>query len=260
MRRSEVVLPDYANEETDERDIQKVGLRNVWLKRKWSGDEVVTKQSVYVSLSRKKGIHMSRLAEVLEEWEGEEIEIDNEFLDVIEKTHGECDVYWKCEWNDIFKAERRFMVKLQLEGRKIRGDGYRWYLTFVVPYASVCPCSAAMCKSVGEGVPHMQRSEVKVTVEVEKEMELQWLLTDMILDVVDVVKLVPSMVLTREEELEWCKKAEKVNLFVEDVVRKVADVVDRWEWIKDWVVCAEHEESIHQHNVVAIVWKGRELR
>ena len=54
------------------------------------------------------------------------------------------------------------------------------------------------------------------------------------------------------------RQAADINLFVEDAAREVAKAIDNW--FNDWVVVCEHEESIHQHNVVAVCRKGDELR
>ncbi len=62
----------------------------------------------------------------------------------------------------------------------------------------------------------------------------------------------------RKDELAWCERAADTNLFVEDAAREVAKAIDNW--FNDWVVVCEHEESIHQHNVVAVCRKGDELR
>jgi len=255
-------LPDYADmQDTSGVTLQKVGIRDVWLERRWSNEKVLTQQSAYVALFGKKGIHMSRLAEVLRQWEDEEITMDNELIDELQSTHETKDVYWKCEWNDVFRGEKRFMIHLQLEAKRII-DETKWYMTYEIPYVSVCPCSAEMCRAMGLGIPHMQRSKLVVTTRLGKdEIDLSWLATAIVVDSMEVVKLSPTLILSREDELEFCRTAAEHQMFVEDVARSIAKMLDDWlEFIDDWVIVAEHEESIHQHNAVAIVWKGVELR
>jgi len=260
-------LPDYARLPDDVGvTLQKVGIRNVYVDRRWNGEKVVTRQSAYVSLKDLKGIHMSRLAGTLIAWEDEEIGTDDELLEELSATHDGSNAYWKCRWEDKWVGVdgSRFMVPLTLEGKLVDGTT-RWYLTFTVPYASVCPCSAEMCNTVRAGIPHMQRSRVTVTVRihdtaVSSSQSLPWAVSAIIADVCDVVKLLPVPVMKREDELRWCQQAEEHKMFVEDVARQVAKVAESWNWIDDWVIVAEHEESIHEHNAVAVVWKGVELR
>jgi len=72
------------------------------------------------------------------------------------------------------------------------------------------------------------------------------------------VGLIPVSLMKREDELKWCQLASEFNLFVEDAARVIGDVIDAYS-TPDWVVVCEHEESIHQHNVVAVCRKGGRL-
>jgi len=205
---------------------------------------------------------MSRLAGVLLDWEGEEIACDDNFLEELASTHDSSNTYWKCKWSYIidYAVGPRFTVNFVLEGRRFQ-DNCRWYLTFTLPYASVCPCSLEMVRATGRGIPHMQRSRMTITVRLSEFNEslpqyTSWMITDL----VDELKLMPWAEMKRVEELYWCQQAEDHPMFVEDVARKAVKVVNEWSWIDDWVIVAEHEESIHEHNVVAVAWRGKELR
>lgn len=256
-------LPDYASRQ-DETGIvlHKVGVRRVFVVRRWIDSNVVTKQSAYVSLERNRGIHMSRLTDVLLSWEGEPIECANEMLRELSDTHDGATAYWKCRWDDLveFLDGARAKIDYVLEGRVI-GDEYKWYFTIAMPYASVCPCSMEMCKAVGSGIPHMQRSRISVTVRLRDGTDLVDCATIMEVGIAETVKLLPKPVMKRAEELAWCIEAEKNPMFVEDVARSVAKMVNTaWDFAEDYVIVVEHEESIHEHNAVAVVWKGDELR
>jgi len=256
-------LPDYANLPDDSGiRLHKVGIRGVYIKREWNDDFVVTRQSAYVSLYGKKGINMSRLAEKLLDWEFEPIDLDDTLLEELSLTHEGSDSYWKCRWKDIIDLSGpRMIVDLVLEGRYIYSQNIKqWYLSMTVPYASVCPCSMEMVKTVGRGVPHMQRSKAMLTVRLSQRVDLPEIVSDAVTDIADVVQLLPWMVMKRKDELTWCQKAAECPMFVEDVARKLAQMVEEWQWIDDWVIVVEHEESIHEHNAVAVVWRGVELR
>lgn len=255
-------LPDYASR-PDETGIplQKVGIRLLKVYRTWRGTQTLTRQSAYVNLIGRKGIHMSRLVRVLLSWTGKRIDMHDELLEQIASTHGDV-AYWKCRWQDIIELDGpRFTVDLTLEGRYNAGKS-SWYLTISMPYASVCPCSLEMLTASGsDGVPHMQRSRLYLTVRVRKTNEsLERLVMDAVLSLNHRLVLTPWAVMTRAQELQWCVRAKRHPMFVEDVARSVAQMVREWKWIDDWVIVAEHEESIHEHNVVAVVWKGDELR
>jgi GTP cyclohydrolase FolE2 len=249
-------LPDYACQVSDDRVLNKVGVRNVEIiMRDLEDERVLTNQSAYVSLENMKGAHMSRLMMVMQDLTDTDIEASDEILDMLCDTHDAVSTYWKCRWKSMYKGDPHFTFDAVLEGVKVR-DTFNWYLTFNVPYASVCPCSHEMVKSVGHGIPHMQRSLVEVTGLVTTD-DLGSLLSTGLSRVVDAVVLVPEPMMKRPDELDWCQRAAGHNMFVEDSARRVAEVID--DLFDDWVVKSEHQESIHQHNVVAVCKKGDQL-
>lgn len=250
-------LPDYACRiDGDKRNLDKVGVKNVEMYRKdWTDKRVLTSQSAYIPVHGSNGAHMSRLLRSIMDAKDMPIEMDNEFLIGLAGSH-DCDtVYWECNWRTEYEGEIPFMMDISLEGSLLKGIP-SWYLTFTVPYASVCPCSHEMVTSEGFGVPHMQRSKVTITGEL-KGGELDWILADAVSKVINAVQLIPESMMKRPDELDWCQRAAKTNLFVEDAARNVADRMD--SVFADWVVRAEHMESIHQHNVVAVCKKGEKL-
>ena len=252
------VLPDYASQGASVmRGLDKVGIKNVEMHRKNFNDErVLTKQSAYVTLGNNQGAHMSRLIGVLNEFVNEPLAMDNTILNMLSDSHELTTAYWGCEWRSWHDTESGgFMFDAELEGIRMSST-YKWYITFSVPYASVCPCSHEMVKSVGHGVPHMQRSIVKVTG-LLSEGDLEWLLPTALSKVAHVVDLVPESIMKRPDELAWCERAADINLFVEDSARNVAEVIDGI--FDDWIVISEHQESIHQHNVLAVCKKGDTL-
>lgn len=247
-------LPDYACQVGGvKRGLDKVGVKNVEVyRRDFTEHRALTSQSAYVSLGNANGAHMSRLISAMIDREDEVIDIDSDLLDEIVDSHEAQSVYWECKWRTKYEGESEFMFDVSLEGIKINDDE-KWYLTFVVPYASVCPCAHQMVKSQNYGIPHMQRSKVTVTGLV-KHGELNWILSHGVSRTINAVQLVPESLMKRPDELLWCQRASDVNLFVEDAARKVGDEVD--SLFDDWVVQAEHEESIHTHNVIAVCKKG----
>jgi GTP cyclohydrolase I len=221
-------------------------------------ERVMTKQSAFVSIGDCNGAHMSRLVGIIRDKADSIIDVDDNMLEAMATGHGADAAYWECKWDVMFKTDEVEDIKVQckLEGKYDRGQDTRWYLSVAVPYASVCPCSAEMTQQYG-GIPHMQRAVAVVTGQMYSHMDLDEVLTFTISKVISAVELIPLPYMKREDELEWCQRAQKTNLFVEGAARAIADVMDTW--FEDYTVVCTHFESIHEHNVVAVCRKGGEL-
>lgn len=253
------ILPDYASKEVTTIPLQKVGVRNVRMFRKdFTEERVITKQSAYVDLGNVHGIHMSRLMTILFDYENLPIDIEDDILQAFSVSHDDSNSYWECNWDCRFETEEEqpLYVSSTLEGRWINDEPI-WYLTLTVPYTSVCPCSAEMVKYAGRGIPHMQRAFARVTGQLSGDEDLDDFQVCVISNIVESVGLIPLPIMKRGDELEWCIRASEDNLFVEDAAREIAKGIT--PWFQDWVIVCEHEESIHQHNVVAVCRKGDKL-
>ena len=256
------MLPDYASKPCNGRVLERVGVHDV--KVPMCGIEkalVPTKQSLYVELSGKNGAHMSRLVSLLDDNAHNEILPWSHILEYAIESHSADKAFWEVSWEDNILIESNRLkptyltIPFSLEGALIKGNNPDWFLTFEFPYASVCPCSAEMTKSQGLGHPHMQRATATVTIQLNDGLLL---LKSLLISIANAVGLIPVSLMKREDELKWCQLANEYNLFVEDAARVIGDVVDGFS-LPDWVVVCEHEESIHQHNVVAVCRKGGRL-
>ncbi len=248
-------LPDVASEKSEvDRALEKVGVKDVAVYRKDFNDEtVLTSQSAYVNLVENKGIHMSRLIKTLViDYVEDYIGMDNELLYDLADGQKVANAYWECTWQSLHMIDDVQNVKIgcNLEG-KFDGDVCRWFLTTMIPYTSVCPCSADMTEQYG-GIPHMQRAVALCTGQVD-DSDLSTLIPSFVCDVLDAVKVYPVPYMKRDDELAWCQNAGKYNYFVEDAARLIGSVAERW--FVDWVVACEHFETIHQHNVVGVCRK-----
>lgn len=254
------MLPDYAMlPNRSGMALEKVGIKEFkQFQRDFSGSRVLTLQAAYVDLLGENGIHMSRLAGILQDRNDQLISMDSELLENLARSHSTTTAFWECAWESAHEMENEqpLFIKCMLEG-VITAEHEDWFLTMKIPYASVCPCAAAMCDSVDSGVPHMQRAEAKITGLLDPEEDLDELLTTMVARVVDAVDIVPIPVMKRPNELDWCIRAQDTNLFVEDASRVIGGVIDGF--MDDWVVACIHQESIHQHDVVSICRKGKKL-
>lgn len=256
-----VYLPDYANGKSKNlKYLHKAGVKGISSYRMDFTDErVLTTQSAYVPLKDYNGIHMSRLVDIIRELEGEPIEMDDSILELLASSHDTSNSYWDCAWESLHSTDdnQSLRISCRLEGVK-RDKDVKWYITLAVPYASVCPCSHEMVKARGHGIPHMQRATARVTGLLNPQEDLSIAIGTAISKICNAVVLIPLPHMKRKDELAWCERAADTNLFVEDAAREVAKAIDNW--FNDWVVVCEHEESIHQHNVVAVCRKGDELR
>ena len=252
-------LPDVAVRNSRGKPLQKVGIDDVDINRlDFEDRNVLTKQAAYINLSTVKGIHMSRLVgTILNDWEGERINLDDELLDQLSATHGAKGTYWECGWQSTFEIEDRQPVKIdyKIEGKKVYKN-IQWFLSLGIPYANVCPCSAAMVAEAG-GIPHMQRALAIITGEISQTTDLETFASDVIMKVASTVDLMPKPFMKREDELDWCQRAQRTNFFVEDATREVAEALDGM--FHDLVVVCKHFEVIHEHNAVAVYRKGENL-
>jgi GTP cyclohydrolase FolE2 len=200
---------------------------------------------------------MSRLVECLGIYKDEVIDKHDELLNRLADSHEVDNSYWECSWDSMhsFEGDYEVRIKCNLEGVKHKNK-IQWYITVVVPYASVCPCAHEMVREHG-GVPHMQRATATITGLVDENDSLHDLIAMTVNKVSNAVDLVPIALMKRKDELEWCQRAGETNLFVEGAAREIARSIEGW--YADYVVVCRHEETIHQHDVVAVYRKGETL-
>ncbi len=112
-----------------------------------------------------------------------------------------------------------------------------------VPCTTLCPCS----KEISRFGAHNQRAEINLSVKFTKFIWLE-----------DLIELVESgsssevySLLKRPDEKYVTEKAYENPMFVEDVVRKVAELAMRHDDISWFSVGAESFESIHKHSAYA---------
>jgi GTP cyclohydrolase I len=118
-------------------------------------------------------------------------------------------------------------------------------LSVWVPVTTLCPCS----KEISSGGAHNQRAEVNLNV---KFTGFVWLE-----DLIDLVEAAASSqvyaLLKRPDEKYVTEQAYANPMFVEDVVRRVAELVKSHRDIYWFSVSVESFESIHKHSAYAYV-------
>lgn len=120
-------------------------------------------------------------------------------------------------------------------------------VTTVVPVTTLCPCS----KAISSAGAHNQRGEVTFAVRCAKPMWIE----DMIRVVEDSASSELYSLLKRVDEKAVTERAYANPVFVEDLVRNVAQRCEADSNVLWYRIEAENFESIHNHNAYALIEK-----
>lgn len=243
--------------ETDIRDvyIKDVGIKDfslpIMVPTKKDCIHTTAKVSLSVSLdSQKRGVHMSRLVEVLSEWDGY---LDFKKLEMLLATTQDkletknsnisiCFLYFRKKFAPISKKSSYISYECILNMKNI--DDY-FTLTVKVPVSSVCPCSKAISKYGA----HNQRGVLSITVKTDSIFSIE----DLILEAELSCSKDVFPLLKRSDERFITESAYDNPKFVEDIARDTVLSLSRkkdYQWVS---VNIENFESIHAHNVFATV-------
>ena len=245
---------DYRNIE-----VNKVGVKNikypiVVLDKKNRIQHTVAAINMYVDLPHHfKGTHMSRFIEILDKYQGE-INLRSLFT-IIEKmkeklqaksAHLEVEFPYFIEKKaPVSRAKSLMEYTCRFSASH---DGKKdLTVNIAVPVTTLCPCS----KEISEKGAHNQRSRVSVTLRFKKFFWIE--------DIIRIVEKSASSevyaLLKRRDEKFVTERAYENPMFVEDVVRNVAEKLLKDSNITWFSVEAENLESIHNHSAYALVEK-----
>lgn len=247
--------------------INKVGIKNVripvMIRQKTGGhQDTIADFSLYVDLHPdKKGTHMSRF--IIELQECMNIPINAQLLMRLNKQL--CDIL-ESKKSCIRSTFSYFLIK-EAPVSKLQGimdykctfnvsydcddDEYIFILSVNAPVTSLCPCS----KEISEYGAHNQRSNVTIHARINIGHQYVW-----IEDLIDIIEKSASCeiysVLKRPDEKYVTEKAYENPVFCEDIVRNVADKLNKNKNILGYHVISENHESIHNHIASAEVYKN----
>lgn len=208
-----------------------------------------------------KGTHMSRFFEVLNEYQDEmTIRTLSQMLPALkERLQAErakveiCFPYFLEKVAPISKSPGLMKYECSFAGdADSQGDDY--ILGVKVPVTSLCPCSKAISKYGA----HNQRGNVSIEIRTVRKpngnSELFW-----IEDLIEIAETSASAqvyaLLKREDEKAVTEQAYENPVFVEDIVRNVAQKLMSEARVSWFQVKTVNQESIHNHNVFArIEW------
>jgi GTP cyclohydrolase I len=128
------------------------------------------------------------------------------------------------------------------------GKEIDFVLTVKVNVTTLCPCS----KAISQYGAHNQRGEVTVQIRSTKAIWIE--------DLIAIVEKSASSelyaLLKRQDEKAVTERAYENPVFVEDLVRNVAQRLNARRDVTWYKVEAENYESIHNHNAYACIEKG----
>lgn len=254
------------------RPIKKVGIREVKvplkvMKKDGTINICSANISMYTNLSKnEKGTNMSRYRILIEEYLiGKDLVLHDFIRELLlatktrlKQNHAYVKIwfpYYLVQEAPVSKIPSHIELQVAMEGKLIE-DQMELFLSVIAPYTSCCPCS----KEISKYGAHNQRSTAEITVKLDESKGIMW-----IEDLYEIVKRCASAPiingLKREDEKWQTELMYEQPRFVEDVVRHLADELDKEldGRIIDYVIVVNHEESIHTHSACAIQNAGREL-
>lgn len=241
-------------------DIKKVGVKGIKypiivLDRANGVQNVNAAINMYVNLPHLfKGTHMSRFVEILNAHRGQiNMKTFHVILDEVreklqaESAHMEIVFSYFIEKSAPVSGAKSLMEYTCMfcgKSDSIRKD---FFVGVVVPVTTVCPCSKEL-SSMGA---HNQRSLVTVKVRFKRFFWIE--------DMIGLIEQSASgelySLLKREDEKYVTEKSYENPMFVEDVVRNVAEQLNKDNNFTWYSIEAENFESIHNHSAYAYIEK-----
>ncbi len=255
-------MKDIQNHHDDRNiDIDQVGVKGIRypitvLDKNLGEQQTIAKINMYVNLPRHyKGTHMSRFVEILNE-HSRRISLQSfpEIMEEMKKRLNAESAHMEITFPYFIKKEAPVTRSEGLMEYKctIRGAlnaGRDLALMIRVPVSTLCPCS----KEISDFGAHNQRGEVRLQVRFKKFVWIE----DLIRLVEESASAEVFSVLKREDEKYVTEHAYQKPMFVEDIVRDIAQKLNQDPNITWFAVESENFESIHNHNAYAYVEKHK---
>lgn len=243
-------------------DIDQVGVKGIRypitvLDKNMGKQQTVAKINMYVNLPRYyKGTHMSRFVEILNE-HSRRISLQN-FSVILEEMKARLNAesahmeitfpYFINKAAPVSGIQGLMEYKCTFKGSLNQGSDM--VIIINVPISTLCPCS----KEISEFGAHNQRGEVRLQVRFKKFVWIE----DLIKMVEESASVDVYSVLKREDEKYVTEKAYSNPMFVEDIVRDIAQKLNADPNITWFAVESENFESIHNHNAYAYIEKHKD--
>lgn len=139
-------------------------------------------------------------------------------------------------------------------------DIFRKIIHFDFVYSSACPCSAELSEHARWNrniycVPHSQRSKARISAEVSETSHVS--IEDMHSAALRALRTETQTMVRREDEQAFAELNGAYVKFIEDALRLLYREFDADQRIKDFEIACSHLESLHSHNAVGVICKGR---
>lgn len=259
-------LPDTQNEfDSRQTAIERVGIRQLRYPMQWqdadgSSQPTIATCALTVHLpAEQRGTHMSRFVQALHDWlttgamNTQRLQqLGQHLLNILQARAATVELVFpyfvskkapSSGATGLLDAEVSLCLTSQLNSPTHVTDSIEWQLR--VPVATLCPCS----KAISDRGAHNQRGMVTLNWRSHTTIALN--------EVISLMEKSASCalysVLKRDDEKLVTEQAYDNPVFVEDVVRNLAQRCDgepRIEWYR---IEAENFESIHHHNAYALV-------
>ncbi|SCY75911.1 GTP cyclohydrolase I [Nitrosospira sp. Nl5] len=213
--------------------------------------------NMYVNLPHHfKGVHMSRFVEILNSHESE-ISVESfegilrAMVKKLETESGGIEMTFPYFINKTAPVSR---VKSLLDYEvtfigEIKNGSYSFTMKIIVPVTSLCPCS----KQISAYGAHNQRSHMSISIRTNSCVWIE----ELIRMAEDQASCELYGLLKRSDEKYVTEKAYDNPKFVEDVVRDIAEMLNRDTRIESYIVESENFESIHNHSAYALIEQTR---
>ncbi len=217
--------------------------------------DTVARISLLVDLPKDfKGTHMSRFVEVLNA-HGRLIHVENlpAMLHELQRKLNAQVAHIEVEFPYFIEKEApvtkaKGLVDYQVKfDAAAHGKDVTFTVTVTIPVTTLCPCS----KAISARGAHNQRGYVTFALRSVKPIWIE----DMIALVEESASSEIYSLLKRPDEKAVTEKAYDNPVFVEDLVRNVAQRCNRHPDITWYKVEAENMESIHNHSAYACIEK-----
>jgi len=253
-------MPDVqAYEDTRKLDITRVGIKSirspVVVKDKSAAQHSVADFGFSVFLPQdRKGTHMSRFTQLLNEYRNKELgahnfsELHAEMLTRLDSDAGTITMqfpYFIDKKAPVTGQSGLMDYQMTLVAENDSKGAVQTLVKAEVPVTTLCPCS----KEISEYGAHSQRSVISINAKVNDAYSFYW--EDVIVSAEQQASAQLYSQLKRADEKFVTEQAYENPRFVEDLIREVASVLNDNNAIVSYELEVENFESIHNHSAWA---------
>jgi GTP cyclohydrolase IB len=256
-------MPDVQGSQDDRMvAIDKVGVKEVVypmrLATRDGGEQTaVANINMYVALPQeKKGTHMSRFLEVLNEHQCSPFRPEDipTITSAIKERLNASEAHFEASFTYFIEKPapvtgQKGLMNYEVTFACTANSHEDFVMTVAAPATSLCPCS----KEISEYGAHNQRCRIEAAVRTEGFMWIE--------DLVEQLEAAAShpvyAVLKRPDEKYVTEKAFENPKFVEDIIRDLALGLNNDDRVVQYSISSENFESIHSHNAYAEIERDK---